>query len=185
MRQIVLDTETTGLMVAQGHRIIEIGCVELVNGQPTGRTLQQYLDPERDIEPGALAVHGITREKLIGQPRFCDVAEQLLEFIRGAELIIHNATFDVEFLDAELARLGPGWGPVSDYCAITCTRDLARKMLPGMRHRLDNLCDHFGIDRKHRTAHGALLDAQLLAAVYVAMVAENAKPAPAAVGGAA
>lgn len=183
MRQIALDTETTGLMVTQGHRIIEIGCVELVNGQPTGRTLQQYLDPERDIEPGALAVHGITRDELIGQPRFCDVAEQLLEFIRGAELIIHNAEFDVEFLDAELARLGPGWGPVSDYCTITCTRELAGKLVPGVRRSLNNLCDHFGIDRKHRTAHGALLDAQLLAAVYAAMVGGSPDVMVAAAGG--
>lgn len=169
MRQIVLDTETTGLEVEQGNRIIEIGCVELVNGKPTGNTLQQYLNPDREVDPGAQAVNGMTLEKISGFPRFADAAEYLLEYLRGAELIIHNAPFDVGFLDAELRRLGDGWGPITDHCTITCTRELAHRELPGIRASLDNLCDHFGINRSHREQHGALLDAQLLTEVYLHM----------------
>ena len=170
-RQIILDTETTGLLVEDGHRIIEIGCVELIDHEPSGRILQQYLDPERDSDPGALAVHGIPRRALRGMPRFADIAAGLLDWLRGAELIIHNAPFDTDFLDAELQRLGPNWGRLRDHCArITCTRELARERLPGLKPSLDNLCDHYGIDRRHRTQHGALTDAQLLGAVYLALL---------------
>lgn len=171
LRQIVLDTETTGLIVEEGHRIIEIGGIELIDRQPTGRTLQQYLDPEREVEPGAQAVNGMSWEQLRGKPRFCDIVEPFLEFIRGAELIIQNAPFDVGFLNAELDRVGPGWGPITDYCTVACTRDLAGQLLPGVHRSLDNLCDHFGIDRGRRATHGALLDAELLTLVYLAMTA--------------
>lgn len=174
MRQIVLDTETSGLLLEQGHRIIEIGAVELHAGIPTGRTLHQYLDPQRDIEPGAIAVHGITSQELIGQPRFADIAEEFTWFIHGADLIIHNAPFDVGFMNAELERLGPGWARIEDYVtAITCTRALARERLPGIRHSLDNLCDYYGIDRSQRHYHGALVDAELLARVYMQLKEEE------------
>ncbi|MFM1886563.1 MAG: hypothetical protein RL026_1720 [Pseudomonadota bacterium] len=172
-RQIVLDTETTGLEVAQGHRVIEIGCVELVNRRHSGRTLHHYIHPGRDIDPGAAAVHGITLAKLAGKPRFEDVAEELLRFIEGAELIIHNAAFDIAFLDQELRlfALRRGIEPprVQGLCAVLDTLALARDLHPGQRNSLDALCKRYGVDNSHRELHGALLDARILADVYLAM----------------
>ncbi len=168
MRQIVLDTETTGLEHSEGHRIIEIGCVELLHRRPSGRTWHRYLRPEREIEAGALAVHGITSEFLAGQPRFAEVSGELLEFIAGAELVIHNAPFDVGFLDAELARTGTG-RTIAEHCAVLDTLALARRMHPGQRNSLDALCKRYGVDNSGRDLHGALLDARILADVYLAM----------------
>jgi DNA polymerase-3 subunit epsilon len=173
MRQIVLDTETTGLEVEQQHRIIEIGCVELVNRRLTGRSFHRYLNPERDIDEGALEVHGLSREQLAKEARFADIHAELLEFVRDAELIIHNAPFDVAFLNAELARIGavPGIGEV---CKILDTLPLARQMHPGQRNSLDALCKRYSVDNSHRDYHGALLDARLLAEVYLAMTGGQA-----------
>lgn len=169
MRQIVLDTETTGLELEFGHRIIEIGCIELVNRRDTGRYFHRYLCPDRDIEDGALRVHGITRDFLVHQPRFSDIAEELLAFIAGAELIIHNAPFDVGFLDMEL-RLVPGDArTIAAVCSVLDTLVLARQMHPGQRNSLDALCKRYSIDNSHRELHGALLDAKILANVYLAM----------------
>ncbi len=167
-RQIVLDTETTGLEPAQGHRIIEIGCVELVDRRPTGNDFHQYLQPDREIDPEAIAVHNISNEFLADKPRFADVVEDLMAYLGGAELIIHNAPFDVGFLDAELSRLD-GWGPLAQYCGITDSLTMARELHPGQRNNLDALCSRYDIDNSHRDKHGALLDAQLLADVYLAM----------------
>jgi DNA polymerase-3 subunit epsilon len=169
MRQIVLDTETTGLEPDLGHRIIEIGCVELVNRRPTGRTFHKYLNPERDIDEGALAVHGISRVDLEGKPRFAEVAEELTVFIGGAELVIHNAAFDVAFLDAELARIQGEMRKISVICRVLDTLALARSMHPGQRNNLDALCKRYSIDNSRRELHGALLDARILADVYLAM----------------
>jgi DNA polymerase-3 subunit epsilon len=174
MRQIVLDTETTGLEPDLGHRIIEIGCVELMNRRPTGRTFHHYLNPQREIEKGALEVHGITAEFLQGKPRFADVAEELMTFISGAELVIHNAAFDVAFLDSELKRhatAAPAFDGrlVAAECRVLDTLALARSMHPGQRNNLDALCKRYEIDNSHRELHGALLDARILADVYLAM----------------
>lgn len=169
MRQVVLDTETTGLEPEQGHRIIEIGCVEVVNRRKTGRTFHRYLRPDREVDWGALQVHGITNEFLLQQPRFQDVAEELIEFISGAELIIHNAAFDVAFLDAELKRLPGPRRQVKKLCKVLDTLMLARQMHPGQRNSLDALCKRYEIDNSHREFHGALLDAQILLDVYLAM----------------
>jgi DNA polymerase III subunit epsilon len=170
MRQIILDTETTGLEPEQGHRIIEIGCVEMVNRRKTGRTFHRYLRPDREVDRGALEVHGITNEFLIQQPRFADVVEELIEFICGAELVIHNAAFDVAFLDAEFHRLDPGTRRVRELCSnVVDTLPLARKMHPGQRNSLDALCKRYGVDNSRRELHGALLDAQILMDVYLAM----------------
>ena len=170
MRQIVLDTETTGLEPEQGHRIIEIGCVEILNRRKTGRTFHRYLRPDREVDRGALEVHGITNEFLAQQPRFADVVEELIEFIRGAELIIHNAAFDMAFLDAEFGRLGPASRRVRELCgSVIDTLPLARKMHPGQRNSLDALCKRYGVDNSRRELHGALLDAQILMDVYLAM----------------
>jgi DNA polymerase-3 subunit epsilon len=170
MRQIILDTETTGLEPEQGHRIIEIGCVELVNRRKTGRTFHRYLRPDREVDWGALQVHGITNEFLAQQPRFAEVVDELLEFITGGELVIHNAAFDIAFLDAELKRLpAPASRVVRDLCSVVDTLPLARQMHPGQRNSLDALCKRYGIDNSHRELHGALLDAQILADVYLAM----------------
>ncbi|MCJ0826112.1 DNA polymerase III subunit epsilon [Luteimonas sp. 50] len=171
MRQIVLDTETTGLSWDKGNRIVEIGCVELVERRPTGRTFQQYLDPEREFEPGAQEVTGLTREFLAGKPRFADVVDEFLEFVDGAELVIHNAAFDIGFLDAELARLGPHYGRMRQRCAVEDSLELARQRYPGQRNSLDALCRRLGVDNSHRQLHGALLDAQLLAEAYLALTA--------------
>jgi DNA polymerase-3 subunit epsilon len=169
VRQVILDTETTGLEPELGHRIIEIGCIEVVNRRRTGRVFHRYLRPDREIDPGALQVHGITAEFLQGQPRFADVAAEWLEFVRGAELVIHNAPFDVAFLDAELARLDDPPGRVSDVCEVLDTLALARRMHPGQRNGLDALCKRYSVDNSHRDLHGALLDADLLLEVYLAM----------------
>src|SRR5262245_26043739 len=170
MRQVVLDTETTGLEPEQGHRIIEIGCVELVNRRRTGRTFHRYLRPDREVDWGALQVHGITNEFLAQQPRFADVVAELLEFIAGAELVIHNAAFDVAFLDAELKRLPGEPREVRGLCAsVLDTLPLARQMHPGQRNSLDALCKRYSVDNSHRELHGALLDAQILMDVYLAM----------------
>ena len=169
MRQIILDTETTGLEPELGHRIIEIGCIEVVNRRRTGRVFHRYLRPDREIDPGALQVHGLTAEFLAGQPRFTDVAAEWIEFVRGAELVIHNAPFDVAFLDAELARLPEPPGRVGDLCQVLDTLALARGMHPGQRNGLDALCKRYSVDNSHRDLHGALLDADLLLEVYLAM----------------
>src|SRR3984957_4325023 len=169
MRQIVLDTETTGLEPELNHRIIEIGCVELVNRRTTGRSFPRYLNPERDIDDGALAVHGISRAELDGQPRFADVAEELVGFIGGAELVIHNAAFDLAFLDAELTRLPGERRQVGAVCQVLDTLALARELPPGQRNSLDALCKRYDIDNSARELHGALLDARILADVYLAM----------------
>jgi len=173
MRQIVLDTETTGLEVEQQHRVIEIGCVELVNRRLTGRTYHQYLNPERDIDEGAQQVHGLSRETLAKQPRFGEVHAEFLEFIRDAELIIHNAPFDVAFLNAELARIELQQ-KIGDACRVLDTLALARQMHPGQRNSLDALCKRYSVDNSHRDYHGALLDARILAEVYLAMTGGQA-----------
>jgi len=169
MRQIILDTETTGIQVNQGHRIIEIGCVELLNRKVTNNHYHCYINPEREIDAGAQAIHGITKEFLTGKPLFKEVAHELIEFIQGSELIIHNAPFDVGFMNAELQYASKTWKPVAEYCRILDTLALARKQHPGMRNNLDALCKRYGIDNTHREYHGALLDAYLLAQVYLAM----------------
>jgi DNA polymerase-3 subunit epsilon len=169
MRQIVLDTETTGLEPEQGHRIIEIGCIEVVNRRRSGRVFHRYLCPEREIDAGALQVHGLTEEFLKEQPRFAEIAAELMEFLRGAELIIHNAPFDVAFLDAELARLAESPGRIGDHCLVLDTLQMARQMHPGQRNGLDALCKRYSVDNSHRELHGALLDADLLLEVYLAM----------------
>jgi DNA polymerase III subunit epsilon len=168
MRQIVLDTETTGLNARQGDRIIEIGGIELVNRRPTGNHFHCYLNPERAVDAGALKVHGLTDEFLADKPRFADVAGELLAYLRGAELVIHNAAFDVEFLNEELARIESG--PLAEHVAgVLDTLAFARELHPGKKNSLDALCERYQIDNSHRTLHGALLDAQLLAEVYLAM----------------
>ena len=169
MRQIVLDTETTGLSAEDGHRIIEIGCIELKNRRLTERRFHHYLNPDREIDAGAIEVHGITNERLQTSPRFREVAGELVEFLRGAEVIIHNAPFDVGFINAELALLGPAWGRLEDYCRIVDTLVMARELHPGQRNSLDALCKRYDIDNTHRALHGALLDAGLLADLYLAM----------------
>ncbi|ALO39368.1 DNA polymerase III subunit epsilon [Alcaligenes faecalis] len=168
MRQIILDTETTGLEPREGHRIVEVGGVELFNRKLTGRHLHLYLNPDRDSDPEALAIHGLTTEFLSGHPRFKDVVDQVLDFVQGAEVIIHNASFDTRFLDAELQKVGKG--PFSQYCdSITDSLLVAREMHPGKRNSLDALCERYGISNSHRTLHGALLDSELLADVWLAM----------------
>jgi len=170
MRQIVLDTETTGLEWKKGNRVVEIGCVELVERRPTGRTWQQYIHPEREFEPGAQEVTGLTLEFLADKPKFAEIADAFLDFIDGAELVIHNAAFDVGFLDHELSLLGPGYGRLRDRVAgVEDSLDLARQRYPGQRNSLDALCRRLGVDNAHRQLHGALLDAQLLAEVYLAL----------------
>lgn len=168
MRQIVLDTETTGLDPADGHRMVEVAGVELVNRQLTGRHLHLYLNPDRDSDPEALAVHGLTTEFLSGHPRFDEVAQQLVEFVKGAEVIIHNAPFDLQFLNSELGRIGlPAFETLCD--KVTDSLVYAREIHPGKRNNLDALCDRYGISNAHRTLHGALLDSELLADVWLAM----------------
>ena len=174
MRQIVLDTETTGLEASQGHRIIEIGCVEIVNRRITDRRYQQFINPQREMDAGAVAVHGITLEDLADRPPFAEIAMEFLEFIRGAELVIHNASFDVGFIDMELGLLGAAWGRTADYCTVFDTLQLAREMHPGQRNSLDALCRRYEINNAHRERHGALLDAELLAEVYLAMTGGQA-----------
>ena len=169
MRQVVLDTETTGLEPEQGHRVIEIGCVEMFKRRKTGRTFHRYLRPDREVDWGALQVHGITNEFLAQQPRFADIVDELIEFIGGAELIIHNAAFDVAFIDAELRRLPGPLRSVGRLCSVLDTLPLARRMHPGQRNSLDALCKRYGVDNSRRELHGALLDAQILLDVYLGM----------------
>ena len=184
-RQIVLDTETTGLNAKLGDRVIEIGCLELLNRHPTGNHFHHYLNPERASEEGAVKVHGISDEFLLDKPRFRDVASEFIEYIGGAELIIHNAPFDVEFLEQELALAK--LPPLAQHCAgVTDTLKLAKERHPGKKNSLDALCERYGINNAHRTLHGALLDAELLAEVYLAMtrgqeslVIGELEPAPA------
>jgi DNA polymerase III subunit epsilon len=178
MRQIILDTETTGLEPELGHRIIEIGCVEVLHRRVTGRTFHRYVNPERDIEEGALAVHGISHVELEGKPRFAEIAEELLAFIAGAELVIHNAAFDVAFLDHELSRLSgqpeSAARTSASLCTVLDTLAMAREMHPGQRNNLDALCKRYAVDNSRRELHGALLDAQILADVYLAMTGGQA-----------
>ncbi len=169
MRQVILDTETTGLEPAEGHRIIEIGCYAVNQRRPTGERFHEYLNPGRPVDPDAMAVHGLTDAFLADKARFADVVQRFIDFIQGAEVIIHNAPFDVGFIDHELARLGVAWGQMSDYCSITDSLALARRRHPGQRNSLDALCRRYGIDNSQRTLHGALLDAEILAEVYLAM----------------
>jgi DNA polymerase III subunit epsilon len=168
MRQIVLDTETTGLEVTSGHRIIELAAVEIVNRRLTGNRFHRYVNPERDIDPGALEVHGLSLEFLQDKPKFADVAQEFLEFVRDTEVIIHNAPFDVGFLDQELRSID--LQPIAEHCPqITDTLRMARDLHPGKRNGLDALCERYQVDNSTRTLHGALLDAELLAEVYLAM----------------
>jgi DNA polymerase III subunit epsilon len=169
MRQIVLDVETTGLEATAGHRIIEIGCVEILNRRPTGQKFHRYLNPEREIDAGALAVHGIDMARLLAAPKFAQIAEELLAFIAGAELIIHNAPFDVGFLDTELARLPGESRCIAGLCKVLDTLALARSLHPGQRNSLDALCKRYSVDNTKREQHGALLDAGILVDVYLAM----------------
>lgn len=169
MRQVVLDTETTGLEPKEGHRIIEIGCVEMENRRLTGRNYHVYINPDRIVDDGAIEVHGITNEFLEDKPKYHEIVDQFMEFIKGAELIIHNAAFDVGFMDHELKLLNSPWGKTEDHCQILDTLLLARKMHPGQRNTLDALCKRYDIDNSHRELHGALLDSEILADVYLAM----------------
>ena len=169
MRQIVLDTETTGLEVSQGHRIIEIGCVEVINRRATGNHYHQYIKPQREIDQGAIEVHGITNDFLDDKPLFQRIAREFYEFVEGAELVIHKAPFDIGFLDSELQRLGENYQPLRDICGVTDTLLMARARHPGQRNTLDALCNRYEVDNSQRDLHGALLDAEILADVYLAM----------------
>lgn len=172
-RQVVLDTETTGLDPAQGHRVIEIGCVELMNRRLTSHQFHVYLQPDRLIEEEAQRVHGITNEFLAHQPRFADVVDEFLNFVRDAELIIHNATFDLNFLNHELRRCGRGQRTLEQICAVADTLLMARQRHPGQRNSLDALCKRYNVDSSQRALHGALLDAEILADVYLAMTRQQ------------
>lgn len=174
MRQVVLDTETTGLEAGQGHRIIEIGCVEVVGRRLTGRHYHQYINPEREVDAGALAVHGITDDFLSDKPVFANVAEEFLAFVRGAELIIHNAAFDVGFINMELTQLSDGVTDITTLCNVIDTLAMARERHPGQRNSLDALCKRYEVDNSQRQLHGALLDAEILADVYLAMTGGQA-----------
>jgi len=169
MRQIVLDTETTGLSTSQGHRIIEIGCLELVDRRLTGREFHRFLNPERDIDEGAEAVHGISRAALENEPLFRDIVDEFLEFIRDAELVIHNAEFDVGFLEHELRLMQHPRPKITDHASVLDTLTLAREIHPGQRNSLDALCKRYEVDASRRDVHGALIDSELLARVYLAM----------------
>ena len=169
MRQIVLDTETTGLDPNDGHRIIEVGCVEIINRKITDNRFHVYINPEREIDAGAIEVHGITNQFLEDKPLYKDVASDLLTYLKGAELIIHNAPFDVGFLNAEYRKLDGSWKGINQHCSITDTLQMARKMHPGQKNNLDALCRRYEVDNSQRDLHGALLDAEILAEVYLAM----------------
>lgn len=169
MRQVVLDTETTGLDAAQGHRVIEIGCIELMNRRYSDRNFHQYINPERSVDSGALAVHGIEESFLKTQPVFADVVETFIAFVEGSELVIHNAEFDIGFINSELERLGGQVGDIRDICDVRDTLSLARRMHPGQRNSLDALARRYDVDNSMRELHGALLDARILAEVYLAM----------------
>lgn len=187
MRQVILDTETTGLAVEKGHRVVEIGCVELVERRPTGRTFQRYLNPQRPMDRGAQEVTGLSDEFLADKALFADVAEEFVAFIRGAELIIHNASFDIGFLNGELARLEGRYSCMQSMCGVVDSLALARERYPGQRNSLDALCKRLQVESAHRTLHGALLDAQLLVDVYLNLTAGQsdlgleAVPAPHAI----
>lgn len=169
MRQIVLDTETTGLSTSDGHRIIEVGCIELVNRRLSGRSYHRYLNPDREIDEGAERVHGISIEDLRDKPRFAEIADELLEFLSGAELVIHNADFDVGFLDHELTLMQHPKPQIEQHAGVLDTLSLARELHPGQRNSLDALCKRYEVDASSRDLHGALIDADLLARVYLAM----------------
>jgi len=169
MRQIVLDTETTGLSTAQGHRIIEIGCVELLNRRLTGRDYHCFLNPDRDIDAGAERIHGISSEDLENQPRFHEIVDEFLEYVAGAELVIHNAEFDVDFIEHELTLMKHPQPRISTRATVLDTLSLARKIHPGQRNSLDALCKRYEVDASRRDVHGALIDSELLAGVYLAM----------------
>ncbi|WP_372882941.1 DNA polymerase III subunit epsilon [Psychromonas sp.] len=179
IRQVVLDTETTGMnkdgTVYIGHRIIEIGCVEVINRRLTGRHFHVYIKPDREVDPEAITVHGITDEFLQDKPVFSEIADEFIEFITGAELVIHNAPFDVGFMDQEFRFLNKKTQPTAEIATITDTLVMARKLYPGKRASLDALCRELGIDNKHRVLHGALLDAEILADVYLLMTGGQAK----------
>ncbi len=169
VRQIILDTETTGIDVEKGHRLIEVGCLEMVNRRLTERTFHRYVNPERVVDPGAVKVHGLTDDFLNDKPLFADIADELFSFLEGAELIIHNAPFDVGFLDAEFARYKKQYTPITKHCGVIDTLVMARQMHPGQQNTLDALCRRYGINNAHRELHGALLDSELLAQVYLRM----------------
>ena len=171
MRQIVLDTETTGLSWEKGNRIVEVGCIELLERRPTGRQFQRYFNPGREMEPGAQEVTGLTLDFLQDKPRFETAVDELLEFIGGAELIIHNASFDVGFLNYELSLAGAHYGRLDQHASVLDTLAMARERFPGQRNSLDALCKRLGVDNAHRKLHGALLDAELLAEVYLGLTA--------------
>lgn len=166
-RQIILDTETTGLETKEGHRIIEIGCLELIDRRITGSTFHQYINPERSIERGAEEVHGITEADLVDKPKFADIVDAFLEYVHGAELIIHNAPFDVGFINHEFQLLNKKISPIDRVCAIVDSLTIARQKHPGQRNSLDALCQRYSVDNSNRELHGALLDAELLAQVYL------------------
>jgi DNA polymerase-3 subunit epsilon len=169
MRQIVLDTETTGINPKEGHRIIEIGCVELVDRKLTGNTFHTYVNPMREVEQEAVGIHGLTNEFLADKPVFKDIVLAFVDFIKGAELIIHNAPFDVGFMDHEFAKVGTHLAKTEQICSVLDTLVLARRMRPGQKNNLDALCRFFNVDNSHRTYHGALLDAEILSEVYLYM----------------
>ena len=169
MRQILLDTEPTGLSPSQGHRVIEIGCIEMVNRRLTGREFHRFLNPDRDIDEGAEAVHGISRAQLETEPRFDEVVDEFLAFVKDAELVIHNADFDVGFLEHELRLMKHAQPKITDHCTVLDTLALAREIHPGQRNSLDALCKRYEVDASRRDVHGALIDSELLANVYLAM----------------
>ncbi len=174
MRQVVLDTETTGLEVSQGHRIIEVGCVEVLHRRVTDQSFHHFVNPEREIDEGAQDVHGISIKSLKDKPKFSVIADDLIDFIRDAEVIIHNASFDVGFINEELAIAGHSVNDIRECCDVVDSLELARKMHPGQKNSLDALCKRYEIDNSHRELHGALLDAQILADVYLAMTGGQA-----------
>lgn len=174
MRQVVLDTETTGLEPSEGHRIIEIGCVELRDRRPTGRVFHEYINPDHEIEPSAIEIHNISNEFLANKPRFAKIAPEFLEFVAGAELVIHNAAFDVAFINSELRALGNSTTDIKQQCGVLDTLELARRLHPGQKNSLDALCKRYHVDNSSREYHGALLDAQILADVYLAMTGGQA-----------
>ena len=169
MRQVVLDTETTGLSTTQGHRIIEIGCIEMVNRRLTGREFHRFLNPDRDIDDGAVAVHGISREQLETEPRFPEIVDEFIEFVKDAELVIHNADFDVGFIEHEMRLMKHAQPQITAHCTVLDTLSLAREIHPGQRNSLDALCKRYEVDASKRDVHGALIDSELLARVYLAM----------------
>ncbi|MGH8284115.1 MAG: DNA polymerase III subunit epsilon [Gammaproteobacteria bacterium] len=174
MRQVVLDTETTGLEPAEGHRIIEIGCIELQDRRPSGRTFHEYVNPDREVEAGALEIHNISNDFLANKLPFAEIAAAFLKFVEGAELVIHNAAFDVAFINHELRLLGDANADITQRCGVLDTLELARRLHPGQKNSLDALCKRYNVDNASRQFHGALLDAQILADVYLAMTGGQA-----------